>query len=323
MRVFALLPTVFAGALATSVSAQMPGAVRIASAPTVYRKLEDPRAVIGVTTNAGATNRDTLGVLVSAVRDGSPAEKAGIQEGDRIASINGVSLKLAAADVGDYEMADAMSRRLSREIGKLHPGDEVDLRVVSGGQTKSVKVKTISSEDLRQAYIRRADDERATLGLQIATTGTSRDSIGVLVLGVDDNSPAAKAGIEEGSRIASINGVDLRASRTRNEDEGFYAFSSTNTGRLERELNKVKPGDDVELRLYFNGQYKNLKVKTVRASDLPRHGRTMVITRDDSYPSMMPLMGRVELQNEIPNVGRLLDQVGRGFARIGGGRVEW
>ena len=56
-----------------------------------------PRAAIGVSTSSAATSRDTLGVLVSSVRSGSPAEKAGIAEGNRIASINGVSLKLSAA----------------------------------------------------------------------------------------------------------------------------------------------------------------------------------------------------------------------------------
>src|SRR5579884_3816624 len=115
MRVFALLPTVFIGAVAASASAQMPNMVRVHPGGAMYQGIEQPRAVIGVTTNAGTTSRDTLGVLVASVREGSPAEKAGIQEGDRIASINGVSLKLAAADIGDYDMANAMTRRLTRE----------------------------------------------------------------------------------------------------------------------------------------------------------------------------------------------------------------
>src|SRR5206468_11185085 len=158
MRVFALLPTVFAGALATSTAAQMPNVVRARTGgAAIYRSAEQPRAAIGVTTNAGATTRDTLGLLVSAVREGSPAEKAGLQEGDRVASINGVSLKLAAADIGDYDMADAMSRRLTRELNKLKPGDEVELRVVSGGQAKTVKVKTVDPEDLRPSFTRRVD----------------------------------------------------------------------------------------------------------------------------------------------------------------------
>jgi S1-C subfamily serine protease len=103
---------------------------------------DENRAVIGVTTSTGSA-RDTLGVLVSSVTSGGPAEKAGIEEGNRIASVNGVNLKLASADVGDWEMSNAMSRRLTRELRKLKPGDEAELRVYSGGQTRSVRVKTV------------------------------------------------------------------------------------------------------------------------------------------------------------------------------------
>src|SRR5881394_3880938 len=62
---------------------------------------DSDRAVIGITTATGS-RRDTLGVLVSSVTAGSPAEKAGLEEGNRIASINGVNLKVAAADVDDW-----------------------------------------------------------------------------------------------------------------------------------------------------------------------------------------------------------------------------
>ncbi|HEY4129709.1 MAG TPA: PDZ domain-containing protein, partial [Gemmatimonadaceae bacterium] len=218
MRIAALLPTVYAASLVATAGAQTPRIMRIepgfndAPGTTGMRgfSFDEPRAVVGITTSSSSNSRDTLGVLVASVRSGSPAEKAGIEEGNRIASVNGVSLKLAAVDVGDYEVANAMTRRLTRELDKLKPGDEVDLRVVANGQTKSVKVKTVSPEDLYDIGIRRRDSERPTLGLNLAMTGTSRDSVGVFVMGVDDNGPAAKAGIQEGARIASINGVDVR-----------------------------------------------------------------------------------------------------------------
>src|SRR5690242_11730072 len=223
MRLFALLPTVFAASAVASATAQNPRI--IGGGPgTVYMPSirgfsfnDQPRAVIGVTTSGNATSRDTLGVLVSSVRSGSPAEKAGIEEGNRIASINGVSLKLSPADVGDPDMAGVMTRRLSRELDKLKPGDEVDLRVYANGQNKTVKIKTIAPQDLYESSMPRRDSDRATLGLDLAATGNARDTLGVFVMGVEDGSPAAKAGIEEGSRIASINGVDVRGRRS-NDD---------------------------------------------------------------------------------------------------------
>src|SRR5215207_5151720 len=46
------------------------------------------RAVLGLTPASSAGKRDTLGVMVQSLASGGPAEKAGIEEGDRIASIN-------------------------------------------------------------------------------------------------------------------------------------------------------------------------------------------------------------------------------------------
>ena len=112
-------------------------------------------------------------------------------------------------------------------------------------------------------------------------TGSARDSLGVFVMSVDDNGPAAKAGIEEGARIASINGVDVRGHARGDDDD--YVLRTSNVNRLEREVSRLKPGDDVELRVYFNGQSRNVKVKAGRMSDLPRHGRTITIMGGDNF----------------------------------------
>jgi S1-C subfamily serine protease len=299
---------------------------------------EEPRAVIGVSTTNASSSRDTLGVLVSSVRSGSPAEKAGIEEGNRIASINGVSLKLAGPDVGDEQMAGVLSRRLGRELDRLNPGDEVDLRVYANGQTRTVKVKAVSPTELYASDRPRRADERATLGINLASTGSSRDSIGVFVMSVDDGGPAAKAGIEEGTRIASINGVDLRAKRA--EDDNDLMFRTSTVSRLERELSRAKPGDDVDLRVYYNGQFRNVKVKAGRASDLPRRNRVITVGGSDHMlvPPMMGFPDRLSL--DIPdriaididgaeigaNVRRALESArigtGRIFGRLGG-RMDW
>ena len=292
--------------------------------------MDEPRAIIGVTTNSGSTSRDTLGVLVSTVRSGSPAEKAGIEEGNRIASINGVSLKLSAGDVGDDDMAGVMSRRLNRELDKLRPGDEVDLRIYSGGQAKSMKIKTVAPDDVYYRRTARPTDERATLGLNVAVTGSSRDTLGVFVMGVEDGGPAAKAGIEEGSRIASINGVDVRGKQSRDDDE--FVFRTSNVSRLEREISRLKPGDDVDLRVYYNGQYRNVKTKAGRMSDLPHHGTTLRIMGGDNFvipPVSVNIDGarigeqvRRAMDDARVATGGALEGFGRAFGRFGN-RVEW
>ncbi len=103
--------------------------------------------VIGIETRSGSV-RDTLGVLVIGVTNNGPADKAGIEEGDRIASANGIDLRLNAADAGDQEMRGLMSRRLARAVEKVKAGDAVELRVYHDGQYKTVKVTTIKASDL-------------------------------------------------------------------------------------------------------------------------------------------------------------------------------
>jgi C-terminal processing protease CtpA/Prc len=284
-----------------------------------------PRAVIGVGTTTAASSRDTLGVLVSTVRAGSPAEKAGIEEGNRIASVNGVSLKLSPADIGDEQMASVLARRLNRELDKLHPGDEVDLRVYAGGQTKAVKIKTVAPEDLyatTSSTISRRNDDRATLGINVGVTGTSRDSLGIFVMGVEDGSPAAKAGIEEGSRIASINGVDLRGTSQRERNEDFF-YQPTNLTRLEREMGRVKPGDDVDLRIFYNNQFKNIKVKAGRASDLPRRKGSVTIMKSGDDAMMYPrIESRIDPGQFGDDFRKTIEKLRLNIGRFGN-RVEW
>jgi S1-C subfamily serine protease len=338
MRIDSLLPTVLAtSAMATAIAAQEPRIMRLGPGTIIPRDggtynlltADQPRAVIGISTTSAASSRDTLGVLVASVRSGSPAEKAGIEEGNRIASINGVSLKLAAADVGDEEMAGSLSRRLSRELDKLKPGDEVQLSVYGNGTTKSVKIKTISPDDLYATRAVRRNDERATLGLDLAVTGNARDSLGVFVMATDDGSPAAKAGIEEGSRIASINGVDVRG--TKADDDDVMARTA-GVNRLEREVSRLKPGDNVDLRVYYNGQYRNVKLTAGRLSDSPRRNRSLTILGGDNFmiPPMTARIDGVELGDQIRRslkdagvaASGALRDMGRAFGRFGN-RVQW
>lgn len=291
--------------------------------------MDGPRAVIGVSTSTSTGARDTLGLLVSSVTRNGPAEKAGIEEGNRISGINGVSLKLASADLNDPDMEGLMARRLSRELDKIKPGDDVDLKVYGSGQTRSIKVKTVSRDSLYDTFAttRRSLDERPTLGVGISSTGSKRDTLGIFVMSVEEDGPAAKAGVEEGQRIAAINGVDVRVSR---DDAGDDMVSSSRINRFQRELSKTKAGDVVTLRLYNNGQYKDVKVNVVEASSLNRT-RSVRILR--GFPgammfdggAMSETMDRAMTEAHAAaaaagaDVGRLLDRI-----RLApGGTVRW
>ncbi len=232
---------------------------------------DDDRPRIGVSTGPGG-KRDTLGLLVTDVSRGGPAEKAGIEEGDRLVSINGVNLRVSAADVDDIELSGLGTRRLIRELGKVKAGDQVNLKVYREGQVRDVAVSTVSVDDLQPERVtstpaRRASEERASLGIGLGMSGSRRDTLGILIASVTDDGPADRARIEEGDRIAALNGVDLRVPAA---DAGDWSVSNSRMRRLTREMEKVKAGDEVELRLVRGGQARTVRVKTIAARDLPR-----------------------------------------------------
>ena len=136
-----------------------------------YDRDEAPRAALGLNTSSTGTRRDTLGLLITSIVRGGPAEKAGLEEGNRIAAINGVSLRANVADFDDYESAGTLSRRLVRELEKAKPGDEVSLRIYREGRTQDLRVRTVSSDSLfkRATTFRRVSrdemDERPALGI--------------------------------------------------------------------------------------------------------------------------------------------------------------
>jgi len=109
------------------------------------------RAALGVQLSPTGSLRDTLGVFVSRVTPKGPAENAGIIEGDRIVSINGVDLRVNPADAGDSYASGLPSRRLTREVAKVAPGAVVSLRVYSGGRSRDVRVTAGRASDLRES----------------------------------------------------------------------------------------------------------------------------------------------------------------------------
>ena len=266
LAVLALSPTFFAVAPDANAQTRTP-APRI----SMMRRSESPddgdRAMLGVSTTSDG-RRDTLGLLISSITPGSPAEKAGLEEGNRIASINGVSLKLAREDAAESDMSGTMTRRLTREMRRVKVGDEVSLEIYAGGRARAVKVKTVAADDLSPMKREWADEEeRGVIGVSLSSSGSKRDTLGVFVSSVTEDGPAERAGVTEGDRIASINGVDLR---TPKEDAGDGWVSSARVQRLQREVRKLKAGQTVDLSVVSGGRSRTVKVTLAKAKDLRR-----------------------------------------------------
>ena len=101
----------------------------------------DLRTLLGVTLGSSNTERDTLGLLVTQVLRDGPADRAGIDEGNRLAEVDGVSLRVDAADIGRSGANDAAMRRLTRTLRGLRDGEQATIKVFSGGRFRSVQVQ--------------------------------------------------------------------------------------------------------------------------------------------------------------------------------------
>jgi hypothetical protein len=242
-----------------------------------------------------------------------------LKVGDIITSINDVSLRVSSADAADPQLSGIAQRRLTRTLQKAKPGDEVRLCVNSGGQNKTITVKTVSAADLVSEPIRSTisrtmgiDSDRPSVGLSLGVSGTARDTLGVFVNSVNSNGPAEKAGIIEGNRIASINGVDLRVPR---EDYEDMSAASARASRFNRELQKLKAGDRVDLRVWDGNRYRDVAVTTVKASDLPSRGFQIHIGDGQFFIGNpeVPMTLRTLPGNHMPNGVFRLDAGPNGF----------
>jgi C-terminal processing protease CtpA/Prc len=214
--------------------------------------------------------RDTLGVLVSSVVEDGPAANAGLREGDRIQAVGGVNLRMNRDDAEDPTLSGMMIRRLTRELDKLKPGDEVELRVMSGGTARTVRVKTVAARELAERTVEHAIPmsrvaERASLGVTIGGSLSKRDTLGVFVTSVIPDGPAERAGIVEGDRIARINGVDLRVPR---EDAGDADLARARARRFSQEVAKLGAGESVTLEVVTGGRQREVRVNAVKQSEL-------------------------------------------------------
>jgi PDZ domain len=159
-----------------------------------------------------------------------------------------------------------------------YPDGRVECRVFRSGARGDSALRNRISYRMDSAMAK-----RAALGLELRTTGTKRDTLGVFVEAVTPKGPAETAGIIEGDRIASINGVDLRTSTADTEDSYTDGLAAH---RLSREVQKLSPGSRVNLRVYSGGRLRDVQVTAGKASDVMRLG--------NHFRFMMPGMEGME-----------------------------
>jgi serine protease Do len=146
------------------------------------------------------------GALVGDVTANSPAAAGGVERGDIILEVNG-------QPVGD-------SRELRNTIAMMLPGETAKLKVSRNGSTRDLSVKLgelpnskeqaenqqegASKDALEGVSVENLDaDTLQQLGLPASTKG-------VVVTGIDPNSPRAESGLQKGDVIQEVNHQPVR-----------------------------------------------------------------------------------------------------------------
>jgi serine protease Do len=134
------------------------------------------------------------GALVASVADGSPADKAGIKPGDVIVKYDGKAVETP--------------RVLPTLVANTGVGKSVEMTVIRDGATRPMTVQVGNMSDSREARAAGTPSESGTAGrLGVELSESER---GVVVTDVKPDSPAGKAGLEEGDVIREVNRTPVR-----------------------------------------------------------------------------------------------------------------
>ncbi len=143
------------------------------------------------------------GALVAQVVPGSPAEEAGLQNGDIITHFNGNPIQL--------------SSDLPHQVGRVKPGTEADVRVVRNGKRKNLEVEigVLPDGDGNELASANGPDEQFSnrLGVLVAELSDARrkrDGDGVVIKQIQ-RGPASMAGLINGDVITMLNGQPVRS----------------------------------------------------------------------------------------------------------------
>jgi membrane-associated protease RseP (regulator of RpoE activity) len=246
------------------------------------------------------------GVAVTKIVKDSPAEKAGLRQGDVILRIDGENVTSV--------------RKLNRVVGEIAPDQTVRLAISRNGSEQELTA-TMGRRSNSNTFTRllknnpgvwewegptlNNDDMFFSLGgsrrIGISTTELTKQLAdyfgiaggqGVLVTSVSDDGPAAKAGVKAGDVITAVDGETVDS-----------------TGDISRIVNNKKDGE-VTLTIVRNKSQQTIRVTPTeghgfpaRTIGRPQIGRRIVIPRIEmgELPEVNISMPRIVLPT-IPSV---------------------
>ncbi|HXE38583.1 MAG TPA: PDZ domain-containing protein, partial [Azonexus sp.] len=139
------------------------------------------------------------GALVNSVDKGGPAAQAGLEPGDVILAINGKEI--------------FNSGELPAIVAGMSAGETVKLQVWRKGAARDINVRIVSFSDQKLAAAEPRENDKGRLGVAVRSLTPEEQQQaevkgGVLVQKV--SGPAARAGIQPGDIIVSVNGEPVK-----------------------------------------------------------------------------------------------------------------
>jgi len=220
----------------------------------------------GQTTMPATTN----GVFVVEVAKDSAAQKAGLQSGDQIISVDGQALD------ADHSLSDL--------IGVHKPGDRVSLEVQRAASSETVTLEATLGENPQKAgsgylgvrvtgqrfnaptdgqpqmpFFDHPNGDDGSLAPNMLPDGVQQ---GALVVNVVADSPAAQAGLQPGDVIKAVNEQEITATMT-----------------LPQALANFKPGDKVTLTVARTGENDDLKLTATLGENPNQAGKAYLGVR--------------------------------------------
>ena len=142
--------------------------------------------------------KEKEGVIVAQIHQGTGAEKAGLASGDIMKSVDDKAIK--------------NTNELIKEIQKKKVGQKVKLNVVRDGKPMTIEVTLTAMPDKPEALKEKEGEEKLGARVQELTPQlsaryriSSEIKRGVIVISVEEGSPADELGLQEGDVILEIN----------------------------------------------------------------------------------------------------------------------
>ena len=138
--------------------------------------------------------KNARGALISDIMAGSPAEKAGIKQGDVIVRFGGKEVK--------------DSRQLQMVVGDTPAGQKVPVDILRDGKPQTLTVTLSSSDSAAAVKPKSTVPQSGWFGLtveELPRNLQTRGLSGVIVAEIDPDGVAADAGIQQGDIIISVN----------------------------------------------------------------------------------------------------------------------